>query len=171
MLFFLFPVEYITFLRCSSSTAVEMFSKIFSSYDFSESSSFFLVLECFPEALCVFIFLFVHLCNRDNLSRARTGVLLFSLLLCLAFHSQRVRQGNTQSSEPGSSYLEGFPFLQHYCSAVGSFLLLPTMSEPAGVHISSGSKGKLVVMHRWHPGRCCRQRHREEEFCGRALDL
>lgn len=151
-----------------------MFSKVLSSYDISESSSFFLVLECFPEALCVFIFLFVHLCNRDNLSRARTGMSVFCEFLSTPLFGPS--QPENTVGEHTKLWVRFFISRRFSFSATlllcnGIFSSTPTVSQPAGIHISSGSKRKLVVMHRRHPGQCCRQGHREEEFCGRALDL
>lgn len=97
------------------------------------------------------MFFFSHLCicvaGAASPEPVWVGCFLvfLSLCLCLVFHRLRRQQGNAQSTKPSSQHLEGFPFLQHYCSVMGTFLLLPTVSQPAGAHISSGSKGKLCT--------------------------
>lgn len=95
---------------------------------------FFLVLEHFPEALCVFIFLSGHLCSRDSLSSVGM-FLLCDFLSTPMFGLSRLSRprGNAQSSEPHSFCLEGSAFLQHDCSATGSFLLLPPWAPPPQV--------------------------------------
>lgn len=85
MLFFLVSC----FLRCSSRAAAETFSKVFSSYDFTESKSFSLFWSVF-QGHCVFLFSCLCICVTGTTSPEPVWVcyfsVIFSLLLCLVFH-------------------------------------------------------------------------------------
>lgn len=151
---FLSSVEPISFLRCSSSSSTARSSKVFSC-DFSESDCFFLVdLEYLPEAPYVFIFCLWkkirNLCNRGNLSRigeVRCFCVILSPVLGLIVHRQRRHWGNVQS-------LGLLIVARWLCFSValllctGTLSSASTVSQPPGLHVSSGNKGELVIMHR-----------------------
>lgn len=122
-----------------------MFSKVFSSYDF-RIKLFFLVSECFPEALCVFLFSFVRLCSRGSLSRVSVG----GLLPCVScatplFGLSQTEKTIGECTNHQAQFLvpKRLSFSATLLLCMGTFLLLPTVRQPAGAHISSGSKRKL----------------------------
>lgn len=126
-----------------------MFSMVFSSYDF-RIKFFFFVLECFQETLCIFIFLCVYLCNRGNLFRTSEGVLLLSDSFTPLLGLSQTKKTMGQCAKLQAPFLVSgrvsFPTTLLLHNEI--FSSTPTASQPAGVHISSGSNGKWAVRHR-----------------------
>lgn len=101
-------------------------------------------------APCTFIYLFVHLCNRGNLSRASVGVLLLcdSFLYSFAWSFTDGKDSGGMHKAPSPSPVLvarrlSFSVTLLLCTGISSSA--PTVSQPVVVHVSSRSKGKLVA--------------------------